>query len=72
MEKKGLSHGLECLKHNRLDVQVLVTDRHKKIKKWLRETKPTIKHYYDVWHVAKGLFILQSVSPWFFQRNWRL
>ena len=34
-------------------MSVLVTDRHKQISKWLRDTHSEVKHYYDVWHIAK-------------------
>lgn len=39
----------ELFKHynQNLSIGVLVTDRHKQINKWLRETHPAIKHYYD-------------------------
>lgn len=53
MEKEGL-HRLKFLKEHDLDVEVLVTDRHKQINKWLREKHSGVKHYYDIWHVAKG------------------
>ena len=56
MEKEGLNCCLNFLEHHDLDVDVLVTDRHKQINKWLREEHPDVKHYYDVWHVAKGTF----------------
>ena len=55
MEKEGLCHALQQLSDKGLAVQVLVTDRHKQIAKWMRETHPEIKHYFDVWHVAKGM-----------------
>ena len=32
----------------------LVTDRHSQVAKWVRETLPETRHYYDVWHLAKG------------------
>ena len=54
MEKEGLHRCLEIFKEKNLEVNVLVTDRHKQINKWLQETHPTVKHYYDIWHVAKG------------------
>ena len=54
MEKEGLHRCLEFFKEKNLEVNVLVTDRHKQINKWLQETHPTVKHYYDIWHVAKG------------------
>ena len=57
MEKEGLSRALQHLHDKGLLVQVLVTDRHSQIAKWLRETHPEINHYFDVWHVAKGMKI---------------
>lgn len=54
MEKEGLQRCLNFLKEYDLNVKVLVTDRHKQINKWLREKHSDVKHYYDVWHVAKG------------------
>ena len=55
MEKAGLERVLTYLQQSGLAVEVLVTDRHVQINKWLREQHPSIKHYYDVWHVAKGM-----------------
>ena len=55
MEKEGLSRVLDFLqKERKFHVEVLVTDRHCQINKWLREEHGEITHYYDVWHVAKG------------------
>ena len=54
MEKEGLQRVLNFLEQSSLDVDVLVTDRHVQINKWLRETHPNITHHFDVWHVAKG------------------
>ena len=57
MEKEGLERVLEFLQQQQqLQVDVLVTDRHRQINKWLRENHPEIMHYYDVWHVAKGIY----------------
>ena len=55
MEKEGLHRVMEFLRGENLTVGVLVTDRHRQINKWLREMHPNVKHYYDVWHVAKGI-----------------
>lgn len=63
MEKEGLHRCFNFLEKHDLDVDVLVTDRHKQINKWLREVHPEVKHYYDVWHVAKGNYLATSV-PW--------
>ena len=57
MEKEGLHCCMDFLKDNKLTVDVLVTDRHKQINKWLCEKHPDIKHYFDTWHVAKGSYI---------------
>ena len=56
--EKGLQHVLQFLQQNNLEVEILVTDRRKQINKWLHETHPSITHYFDVWHVAKGIWIL--------------
>ena len=38
-----------------LQVKDLVTDRHPSITKYMREKKPDIQHYNDIWHVAKSV-----------------
>ena len=35
--------------------RVFVSDRHRRIAKWIRENQPSVDHYFDQWHVAKGL-----------------
>ncbi|XP_065894356.1 uncharacterized protein [Dysidea avara] len=54
MEKEGLYCCMDFLQGHNLAIDVLVTDRHKQINKWIREVHPYIKHYFDTWHVAKG------------------
>lgn len=54
MEKEGLIRSLAFLEGLGVKIDCLVTDRHPQIQKYLREHKPYIKHFYDVWHVAKG------------------
>lgn len=54
MEKEGLNRVMQFLSDSSLPVDSLITDRHRQIAKWLRESYPAISHYYDVWHVAKG------------------
>ena len=54
MEKEGLHRAMKFLHQQNLPISVIVTDRHKQINKWLRESHPEFTHYYDVWHVAKG------------------
>ena len=38
-----------------LAIPVFVSDRHKGIIKYIRKSHPAIKHFFDQWHVAKGL-----------------
>ena len=59
MEKEGLLRVIQYLQQHGLNIDILVTDRHRQISKWLRENHPDIKHFYDVWHVAKGKEVLQ-------------
>ncbi|KAG5261116.1 hypothetical protein AALO_G00300210 [Alosa alosa] len=53
MEKEGLIRSLDLLHRSGVKLDCVITDRHPQIQKFLRERK--ITHYYDVWHVAKGL-----------------
>ena len=62
MEKEGLQHCLNFLKEHDLNVEVLVTDRHKHINKCLREKHSDVKHYYDVWHVTKGNYRYKAIK----------
>lgn len=55
MELEGLKRGLEFLGQEGVRVGSLVTDRHRSIAKFMREQQEEIDHYYDVWHVAKGI-----------------
>ena len=50
MEKGGLDRAMEFLNQQNVPVEVIVTDRHRQINKWIRETYPEVKYYYDVWH----------------------
>lgn len=53
MEKEGLVRSLNLLKSEGLKVQLLVTDRHTQITKYMRDEYPEVDHRYDVSHVAK-------------------
>ena len=55
MEKEGLLRSIQFLQQQDLTIDLLVTDRHRQIAKWIRESHPEITHRYDVWHVAKGM-----------------
>ncbi|KAL1004808.1 hypothetical protein UPYG_G00050880 [Umbra pygmaea] len=53
MEKEGLLRALDLLHQSGVKLDCIITDRHPQIQKLLSERK--ITHYYDAWHVAKGL-----------------
>jgi len=61
MELTGLKRGLNLLTSLGFNIKAIITDRHLQINKFLRETYPAIRrHYFDVWHVAKGSFALSE------------
>ena len=55
MELESLKRQLSYLKAN-IDVKKLVTDRHVQVTSYMANEKTEIKHSYDVWHLAKGIF----------------
>lgn len=57
MEKEGLVRRVKKLTDYGLSIDVLVTDRHRQIAKWIRENLSNVTHYFDVWHVAEGIFV---------------
>ena len=44
-------------KYMRENNKDLVTDLHSMVKKYMRENNKDKNHYFDVWHVAKGMII---------------
>ncbi|XP_033725378.1 uncharacterized protein LOC117315337 [Pecten maximus] len=55
MELEGLKRSISHLEENDISLKNLVTDRHVMVKKFMREQHPNTDHYFDVWHVAKGV-----------------
>ena len=53
MELEGLKRCFKTLDDNNVDIYSLTTDRHPSVQKFMREERSVIKHYYDVWHMAK-------------------
>ncbi|XP_061769799.1 uncharacterized protein LOC133560836 [Nerophis ophidion] len=54
VEMEGLKRMVEVLISWDLDVEVLVTDRHRQIAKSIHKNMPNTWHCYDIWHVAKS------------------
>lgn len=71
MEKEGFDRSMAYLDREKLQIEALVTDRHPSIVKVMKEKygnkkkyddpegHPSIRHYYDCWHVAKGIVLIQ-------------
>ena len=58
MEKEGLIRAVALLRDvHKFPIGEIVTDRHPQIQKWVRENMRETKHYFDVWHVAKGMLL---------------
>lgn len=58
MELEGFNRCLDNIeKNNRIKVSELITDRHSQVQKEVREKRSHITHYYDVWHVSKGILV---------------
>ncbi|XP_014678607.1 PREDICTED: uncharacterized protein LOC106818407 [Priapulus caudatus] len=55
MELEGLKRVLTTLNDNDIAVASIITDRHVQIRKFLREKHPEIHHWFDVWHLSKGV-----------------
>lgn len=55
MELDGCKRSFKFLTDAGLKISVFISDRHKGIAKWIRTCQPTTKHFYDLWHKAKGI-----------------
>ncbi|XP_064482902.1 uncharacterized protein LOC135395739 [Ornithodoros turicata] len=55
MEREGLERALAFLNQQDVSISMLVTDRHTEVKAFMKRTYSTIRHRFDVWHVAKGI-----------------
>ncbi|KAM4567181.1 uncharacterized protein PAE49_010598 [Odontesthes bonariensis] len=55
MELTGFQRGLDYLLERGLKVGVVTTDRSPSIRKVMRENYSSIRHEFDIWHVAKGV-----------------
>ncbi|XP_060085473.1 uncharacterized protein LOC132564874 [Ylistrum balloti] len=56
MELEGLKRCFQFLKDKDIPISDLVTDRHCQVKKLMKSDHPDINHWFDVWHVAKGVY----------------
>ena len=56
LEPEGLTPGIKFPESQALVVNFFVLDRYVQIRKWVKENLPHTQHYFDIWHVAKGVF----------------
>ena len=54
MELNGAKCSFRFIQNSGLKIPSFISDRHKGLAKWIRESQPDIKHYHDIWHVCKG------------------
>ncbi|XP_068692699.1 uncharacterized protein [Montipora foliosa] len=55
MEHEGLVRAVNVISDARLKIAQLITDRHKQNTAWIKRQLPDTAHYFDIWHVSKGL-----------------
>ncbi|XP_064469886.1 uncharacterized protein LOC135384619, partial [Ornithodoros turicata] len=55
MEKEGLIRSIQFLKEQGITLNSITTDRHPAIRKHMETHEPGTKHYFDIWHISKGL-----------------
>ena len=53
-ELEGLKRCLASMKEQ-LPILAIITDRHAQIRVHLQKSEPHIKHFYDCWHLVKGI-----------------
>ena len=66
LEPEGLTRGIKFLENQALVINTFVSDRHVQIRKRIKENLPHTQHYFDIWHVAKGISFLFFMSFFYF------
>lgn len=57
MELEGLKRCLNKVEEDGIVITDLVTDRHSQVKAFMKKERSDVNHWFDVWHVAKGIYI---------------
>ena len=55
MELEGAKLCFNYLQKAGLAIKVFVSDRHRGIAKWIKDCNPSVTHFFDQWHIAKGV-----------------
>ena len=57
MELQGLIELFDWLDSQGINVEAFVSDRHNMIAAYMKTSRETVLHVFDIWHVAKGMNI---------------
>ena len=55
MELGAATLCFQYLKNAGLQIKSFISDRHRGIAKWIRESQPGTQHFHDLWHIVKGV-----------------
>ena len=55
MELEGAKRAFTYLNSVRISIKVFISDRHRGIAKWIRESQPNTSHFFDIWHIARSI-----------------
>lgn len=55
MELAGAKLCFKYLKDSGLQISSFISDRHRGIGKWIRESQTETQHFHDLWHIVKGM-----------------
>ena len=54
MEHEGAKRSFKFLKGSGLKMDIIISDWHKRIAKWIKDEQKETRHYSDIWHVNKS------------------
>ena len=60
MELDGLRNVFRCIDDQNLSPSSLTTDRHKQVRRYMRQERKEINHQFDVWYVGKNIKKISS------------
>ena len=69
MELEGLKRCRAYLDLNNVAVEQLTTDRHVSVKVYMKNSWKAVKHYFDTWHLTKGMLESQKVTLYHVYRS---
>ena len=64
MEHEGLVRVVEVISNAGLDIEQIITDRHKQNAAWIRRNLPDTDNHFDIWHVSKSQLTCTSFNSY--------